>query len=415
MFRRILVMISSTIDDLSTERDAVEGALKEFQFERFRSEAMGSLARSPQEVCEEAARECDVFILLLGPRYGWVIPELGISVVEREYEIARQTDPRKILVYVGHADEREERQEELVRRVTDYTSGYFRARPFDTPADLSRLIREDIANWIAAQVTRAGGKATDLLALPSAPAALRSSLWQILGVLLVVAGLDVSGRTGLLKAPYRLETRPFLEALLQQWERLPRDTGQFVATVAGSLVLGCGMTLLALAFAIMFRRSELVMKQLSILATFGAAYCFYFAAPYLTVTNRIPVDQLFGACTAAALFLGVASTNSDRGIRKPFARRVWDAARVVVLSREMPWIYLVMTLAIVVWNAVNWSELQLLITFRGAQGNGDTPRGIVTGLVIAVVAVVGFTVIRVVQALYGSAYIKRVIARHSGI
>jgi hypothetical protein len=91
--QRVQVMISSTIEDLSAEREAADHAIRHFQFERFRSETMTSIPRSPREVCEAMARTCDVQVLLIGARYGWIIPELAISVTERECQFSRARDP----------------------------------------------------------------------------------------------------------------------------------------------------------------------------------------------------------------------------------------------------------------------------------------------------------------------------------
>src|SRR5690349_20803511 len=126
------IMISSTIEDLRAERQAADDAIEHFQFERFRSETLGSLSRAPEEVCDEMARECDLYVLIIGERYGWVIPHLGISVTEREYDVARECDREKVLVYVKSLNGcvREERESVFMERVTDFRSGYFRSGEF---------------------------------------------------------------------------------------------------------------------------------------------------------------------------------------------------------------------------------------------------------------------------------------------
>lgn len=135
--RRAQVMISSTVHDLGIERAAAARAIEEFRFERFQSETIGAQALTPSELCEEAALECDLMILILGCRYGWVIPELGISVTHREWQVAKEADPRKILVYVkaDPTQERELRQTDLINLVTDFSAGHFRY-VFDRPEEL---------------------------------------------------------------------------------------------------------------------------------------------------------------------------------------------------------------------------------------------------------------------------------------
>lgn len=142
---RLKIMISSTVNDLMDERDAVEIAINNFRFHRFRSESMGSLSRSPQEVCDEMARECDIFILIVGESYGWVIPNLNISVTEREYNVAKETDSQKILIYCKSSSNREQRQVRFMEKVSNYSTGYFRSE-FTTTKQLQERVQEDLSN-----------------------------------------------------------------------------------------------------------------------------------------------------------------------------------------------------------------------------------------------------------------------------
>lgn len=150
-------MISSTIDDLGPEREAVDRVINEFEFERFRSESLPSISRAPREVCEDMARDCDLQILLIGERYGWVIPDLGMSVTEREYDVARASDSTKVLVFVKKlaADTREPRAKEFERKVTDFSTGLFRAAAFSTQSELAAAVKTSMSVWLSQRlVTR---------------------------------------------------------------------------------------------------------------------------------------------------------------------------------------------------------------------------------------------------------------------
>jgi hypothetical protein len=144
------VMISSTVNDLHQERDAAERAIRALHLDRFRAETFGSLPHTPRKVCESLAKECDLFILIIGQRYGYVIEPEGISVVQLEYEVARAENPKKILVYVKNNEERESRLQEFLQKVQDFESGYFRSS-FDTPEELYERIHIDVARWLASQ------------------------------------------------------------------------------------------------------------------------------------------------------------------------------------------------------------------------------------------------------------------------
>jgi hypothetical protein len=180
-------MISSTVEDLGPERGATDRAVRHFYFERFRSELMGSLALSSKEVCEAMARTCHVYILIAGFRYGWEIPGSAISVTELEYRTARQADPSKILVYVKADPDhlRESREATFVAEVTDFSTGYFRARPFENADDLCEQVKADLGVWVSDRIVKGDISASTVFGLPDS-AEIRVSL-RNLGV--VVAGM----------------------------------------------------------------------------------------------------------------------------------------------------------------------------------------------------------------------------------
>lgn len=143
----ITVMISSTVEDLEQERDAADRAIRRLGLTRYRAETIGSLPHTPREVCAALARQCDIFILITGERYGYIIEE-GISVVEFEFQIAQSQNPEKILVYVKDRVNREARLKEFLGRLQDFDHGYFRSL-FITPEELYEKIQPDIVRWIA--------------------------------------------------------------------------------------------------------------------------------------------------------------------------------------------------------------------------------------------------------------------------
>lgn len=183
-------MISSTIEDLEIERSAVDRAIKQFYFQRFRSELIGSLAKSPRETCEEIARTCDVYILIVGQRYGWVIPELGISVTELEYRTATDADPSKILVYVKAVPEnvRELRATEFAAKATDFSKGYFRAAPFTTADELYEQVKADLGAWVSDRIIKRSLSPSTVFGLPDTReigASLRNLAVITIGIFLV--------------------------------------------------------------------------------------------------------------------------------------------------------------------------------------------------------------------------------------
>lgn len=144
------VMISSTIDDLERERDAADAAITALGLNRFRADKLGSLPYSPREICELMAKQCQLFILITGNRYGSLIEPEGISVVEFEYGVARSQNPGKILVYVKDGIIREQRLTDFLKDLEDFKRGYFRSL-FTTPEELQQKILRDIGRWLTSQ------------------------------------------------------------------------------------------------------------------------------------------------------------------------------------------------------------------------------------------------------------------------
>lgn len=149
--KKLSVMISSTIEDLGPEREAVDQAIQNFHFVRFRAEALGARSRSPREFCDEMAKKCDLFILILGEKYGFIINDLGISVTHREYNVARADNPQKMLVYEKKVPNREPLAIDFLKEVSDFDKGYF-LRQFKSVDELANSVKEDIAVWISERI-----------------------------------------------------------------------------------------------------------------------------------------------------------------------------------------------------------------------------------------------------------------------
>lgn len=152
------IFISSTVEDLKPERQVIDEAIKELRFEPIRSETRPTQAASPREVVETMARECDIYIGILGARYGWIIPGEGISVTEFEFRTARERE-KPILIYVKDVPEREPEQDDFVKKVEDFETGFFRRDYFSDVEQLKAWLKEDL-QYLLAQVFRAANHQT---------------------------------------------------------------------------------------------------------------------------------------------------------------------------------------------------------------------------------------------------------------
>ena len=127
---------------------------------------MRGLARpySPAEVYRAYLAQSDVFIGLYWQRYGHLVPGARVSGLEEEFELSGGL-PR--LLYVkAPAPDREPRVADLLARIKEESSTSY--RHFHTPAELGRLVRDDLAVLLSERFV--GGAAQ---AAAPAPAAAR--------------------------------------------------------------------------------------------------------------------------------------------------------------------------------------------------------------------------------------------------
>ncbi len=103
--------------------------------------------QSPQTVCFQGIDDCDVFVLILGHRYG-DLTESSLSAVEEEYWHAR-FGVKEIKVFV-HSVEREAEQEEFLKRISEWESGHFQ-NPFSSPEDLKSKIIQALSEMPKSQ------------------------------------------------------------------------------------------------------------------------------------------------------------------------------------------------------------------------------------------------------------------------
>ena len=91
---QLKLFISSTQKDLQEERNSVRAAVEQLGHTCLRAETYSAPGASPKTACTLMARECDVYVGVFGSRYGFVVPELGISATEMEFKHDRITQPR---------------------------------------------------------------------------------------------------------------------------------------------------------------------------------------------------------------------------------------------------------------------------------------------------------------------------------
>ena len=147
---KIKVMVSSTVNDLQGERDAIKKVFATNNLiEVIGAQPFNDMAIAGHSIGEtkRMARECDLYILVLGHQFGMKVLQ-DKSATEIEFEEAFRDDPTKILVFLKHTkDLTEDLQKAFIDRVCDYYSGYWRPT-FEYTHELQELVLKSFTTWL---------------------------------------------------------------------------------------------------------------------------------------------------------------------------------------------------------------------------------------------------------------------------
>ncbi|MDE3086834.1 MAG: DUF4062 domain-containing protein [Acidobacteriota bacterium] len=142
--QRLRVFVSSTMGELASERQAVSRAVAALRMTPVLFE-LGARPHPPQDVYRAYLEQSDIFIGLYWQRYGWIGPGMAISGLEDEFDLSAGL-PR--LLYIkAPAPDREPRLTALLDRIREEAASSYRT--FATPAELGRLVRDDLATLLS--------------------------------------------------------------------------------------------------------------------------------------------------------------------------------------------------------------------------------------------------------------------------
>jgi predicted ATPase len=162
--RRLRVFVSSTVGEhgeLAQERMAVERAIAALRLTPVMFD-LGARPHPPQQLYRAYLAQSDVFVGLYWQRYGRVTAGMQVSGLEEEFDLAAGL-PRLLYVKTP-APEREPGLARLLDRVKGGASESYRY--FRTPAELGRLVRDDLATLLSERFAAARAPA----AAPGSPA-----------------------------------------------------------------------------------------------------------------------------------------------------------------------------------------------------------------------------------------------------
>lgn len=118
------VFISSTIYDLHNERIAAEQAIVAAQCVPLMSDkTFAAVDANSFDACMAQLEAADIYVLILGERYGWEYK--GKSVTEWEYEKAVELDKPRVVFNLPYLRNREDKQKNFANRVGNFDAGRF--------------------------------------------------------------------------------------------------------------------------------------------------------------------------------------------------------------------------------------------------------------------------------------------------
>jgi class 3 adenylate cyclase len=145
--RRLRVFVSSTVGEageLAAERRTVSRAISVLRLTPVLFE-LGARPYPPRALYRAYLAQSDIFIGLYWQRYGRVDPGMAVSGLEEELQLSEGL-PRLLYVKTP-APEREPRLAGLLDRIKQEASDSYRY--FRTPAELGRLVRDDLATLLS--------------------------------------------------------------------------------------------------------------------------------------------------------------------------------------------------------------------------------------------------------------------------
>ena len=126
------VFISSVVAGFEDFRQSAKQAVELMGYRPLMCEDFGARPYSSEKACVTEVESCDVYVVILGAKYGFVTAE-GISVTEAEFNAANRSG-KPTLVFIQKI-ETEEAQSAFRSRVEDFSAGFFR-ESFSSPEQL---------------------------------------------------------------------------------------------------------------------------------------------------------------------------------------------------------------------------------------------------------------------------------------
>lgn len=146
------IFVSGVQKELKEERHTIKeyilnnALLKEY-FEVFLFEDYPARGRPSESVYLEEVRRCDIYIGILGKRYGSLKKE-GISPTEREFREAQRMN-KEILIYIkGHNGKNDLKRDKGIQKLIKEIETQYTRRRFNTTDELNNLVFESLVHFL---------------------------------------------------------------------------------------------------------------------------------------------------------------------------------------------------------------------------------------------------------------------------
>lgn len=144
------VFVSSTMEDLAGERNAVAETISKYGAQPVMFEAFGARSEDSRQAYTAEVRRSDIYLGILSRRYGTKLPS-GYSATHEEYEEARK-HRKEILLFLDESVPQSERDGHLNRWIQELYDFHVVSK-FDGIADLMEKVQTSLDKVAGEQLT----------------------------------------------------------------------------------------------------------------------------------------------------------------------------------------------------------------------------------------------------------------------
>lgn len=140
----IRVFVSSVSKDFEDIRQQIIEDLRTANYDTANMEIFGARPESPLDVCLQEIRTADVIVVIIGPRYGSLIPNGDVSYTHEEYREARRHGIPVLVFRVPDAQDLGEDESARLRRFLEEAASAVTYDPACSPDRLSARIQASL-------------------------------------------------------------------------------------------------------------------------------------------------------------------------------------------------------------------------------------------------------------------------------